>query len=94
MLVSIPSIPVHSLVDEVGAQIHFVVHVLDAFSLPKGEIDQGAEPGFIELDRVGAGFAQQLYLSAQDRHASLHQLLAGGVGFPGVFRVPHVAPMM
>ena len=83
---------VQGLVQEVRAEVHLVADVLDALLGPEAGIDEGGEPGLVELHRVGAGRAHGLDLPPEDGHAVAHQPLARRVRGPGVLRMPHPAP--
>ena len=67
--------PVHGL----HGQLDLVVDVGDPFALAIRGIDQQAQPGIVELDRVHAEGGEALDLIVDDRDAGVDELLAGGV---------------
>ena len=87
-----PAEAVERLVQEVRAEVHLVADVRDALLGPEPGVDEGREPGLVELDRVGAGGAHRLDLPAQDADAVAHELLARRVRGPRVLGMPHPAP--
>ena len=52
-------------------------------------VDKQAQMRVIDLHDIDAGLAQQLQFTAQNRHAGLDECIAGRIGRPRLFRVPH-----